>query len=107
MTVEMTLAPAGHAVEVRLDDETLLRDLRELRGQVARLLMSGHGTVCVDLSGVARLSSATVAVLLWVKRGCLRHGIEVRVTNPSSRNLDVLRRCGMLEVRGPATGGRR
>jgi anti-anti-sigma factor len=98
MSTETMLQRSEQALEVRLDDETLLRDLRELRGLVARLLVSGHGTVSVDIGSVARLSSATVAVLLWAKRSCLSHGVEMRVRNPSSRNLDVMRRCGMLEV---------
>jgi anti-anti-sigma factor len=96
-----TVTMVGHGeqtVEVHLHDETLLPDLRELRGQVARLLVTGHGSVNVDIGSVARLSSATVAVLLWAKRCCMVQGVEMRVRNPSPRNLDVMRRCGMLEV---------
>jgi anti-anti-sigma regulatory factor len=85
-------------VVVNLHDDTLLQDLSDLRRQLAEPLRTGQGEVVIDIGGVARLSSATVAAILWAKRSCATRGVDLSVRNPSGRNLDVLRRCGLAEV---------
>ncbi|WP_404386966.1 lipid asymmetry maintenance protein MlaB [Humibacillus xanthopallidus] len=105
MTVETVEHDGGPALEVVLDQRTLLRDLSALRTNLPGILLSGHGTVTVDVAAVERLSSVTVAALLRVKRLCLMHGVEMRVANPSSRNRSVMRRCGMVETERTRPGG--
>ena len=98
MTVETVEHDDGPALEVVLDQSTMLRDLSALRTNLPGILLSGHGTVTVDVAAVDRLSSVTVAALLRVKRLCLTDGVEMRIRNPNSRNRRVMRRCGMVET---------
>ncbi|MEO7447446.1 MAG: STAS domain-containing protein [Humibacillus sp.] len=107
MTVETVDHDGARALEVHLDQATLVHDLTLLRRELPRVLLDGHGTVTVDLGSVDRLSSATVAALLRLKRLCLVHGVEMRVRNPRGRGRSVMRRCGLLETEGVSVLGAR
>lgn len=82
-------------VVVALRDEDLLKTLTDLRWRLGGLLESGPSTLVLDVSQVRRLSSATIAVLLWVKRRCLTRGVQVVVRRPSRDSLAVLARTGL------------
>ncbi|MCU1537347.1 MAG: hypothetical protein JWP82_1698 [Humibacillus sp.] len=97
MTVQTVEHDGARALEVRLHQATLLRDLTLLRRELPRVLLDGQGTVTVDLGAVDRISSVTLSALLRVKRLCLLHGVEMRVLNPRGRSRSLLRRCGLLE----------
>jgi anti-anti-sigma regulatory factor len=108
VTVETVVHRSQRTLGVRLREESLLQGLSDLRWQLVQLLRDGHGAVVIDIGGVDRLSSGTVAALLWVKRSCLARGVDMTVVNASGRNLEVMRRCGLLETLGavPADGRR-
>lgn len=107
MSAPTAASPGRITLVVNLHDDTLLQQLSDLRGQLAELLRTGHGEIVIDIGGVARLSSATVAAILWAKRSCATRGVDLSVRNPSGRNLDVLRRCGLAEVLCLRSSGRR
>ena len=91
--------------EVYLRDESLIQDLSTLRRELASRLRGGQRSVVIDISGIDRLSSPTVAALLWARRSCTAHRALVTVRNPSGRSLDVLRRRGLAEVLPVQLGG--
>ncbi|WP_199907699.1 STAS domain-containing protein [Nocardioides terrigena] len=79
-----------------LSDDTLLDALEELRVRLGGLLEPGPSRLVVDLSRVSRLSSATIATLLWVKRTCAARAVDVVVRRPSRGSVGVLHRTGLL-----------
>lgn len=85
-------------VVVELDDASLLEGLTRLRSGVSAHLVGGNQRLVVDIAGVSRLSSATVAALLWAKRHCHSRGGHVVVRGPSQDSVDMLRRAGLSEV---------
>ena len=89
-------APGDDAVVVILSDDTLLDTLGELRWRLGGLLESGPSRLVLDLSRVSRLSSTTVGVLLWVRRGCRARGVEVVVRRPTRGSIRVLHRTGLI-----------
>ncbi|MFP5347691.1 MAG: STAS domain-containing protein [Actinomycetes bacterium] len=91
-------APGAGPVVVLLDDDTLLDGLSRLRSAVAGQVASGGCDLVVDIAGVRRLSSATVAALLWARRHSRCLGRRVVVRGPSPESLQVLRRTGLSEV---------
>jgi anti-anti-sigma regulatory factor len=92
--------------EVYLRDESLIQDLSTLRRELVGRLRAGQRSVVIDISGIDRLSSPTVAALLWARRSCSARRADVTVRNPSGRSLDVLRRRGLAEVLPVQVGGR-
>ena len=88
----------GETVVIMLSDDTLLATLADLRWRLGALLESGPSTLLLDLSGVRRLSSATIAVFLWVRKRCSVRGVHLVVRRPSRRSIDVLRRTGLLST---------
>jgi anti-anti-sigma factor len=85
----------GSEVVIEIGDADVVSALRDLRWRLPVLLDSGPRTVVVDLSEMAQLSSATVAVLLWIKRRCRSRGVVVVLRRPSRRSVEVLRRTGL------------
>jgi len=83
---------------VSLRDDRLREPLADLRWRLDGLLASGPSTLVIDVSEVTRLSSATVAVLLWVKRRCRARGVRVVLRRPSRRNVELLRRMGLVSA---------
>ena len=90
------------AVVVELREPPLAHDLSRLRSQLAQSLMRGPGGVTVDLATVDRISSPTVAALLWARRSCAIRGVPFSVTGTSGQNAKVLRLCGLVT---PDAGG--
>jgi anti-anti-sigma regulatory factor len=90
------------SVRVELREPALVHDLSRLRSQLAHTLLRGRGGVTVDLSAVGRISSPTVAALLWARRSCAARSVPFSVTGCSGHNAGVLRTCGL--VAGPGRG---
>lgn len=93
----------GSSVLVELHEPSLAHDLSLLRSQLAGCLLKGRGGVTVDLSAVDRISSPTVAALLWARRSCAARRVPFTVTGYSGQNAAVLRTCGLVTL---AEGGR-
>lgn len=87
-----------------LDDSNLAHDLLLLRASAAECLMRGEGSITVDVSSLRRLSSETIAALLWTRRKCNGHGIGFTVSGAKGNAAQALTRCGLGEAL--ATGGR-
>lgn len=92
----------GHVhdcVVVVLSDDTLLDGLDELRWRLGGMLEPGPSRLVLDLSRVSRLSSTTIATLLWVKRTCRLRAVEFDVRRPSRASIGLLLRTGLLSPR--------
>lgn len=85
-------------VVVQLDDESLPTGLTELRQVVRHAFLDGTTCVIVDISGLQRLTSGTVAALLWAKRHCQQRGGTVVLRAPGESSLGLLRRTGLGDV---------
>jgi anti-anti-sigma factor len=85
----------GSTVVVVLDDESLLRGLTDLRWRLSGLLTGDTTTLVLDISRLERLSSATLAAMLWAQRTCLSRGGRVVVRGPNRRAREVLARTGL------------
>ncbi len=85
-------------VAVVLADEALVTGLSDLRWHLAPLIAGGTHTVKIDVSRVDRLSSGSIATLLWVKRTCAARQVRVVLISPTTRTLDQLRRTGLANV---------
>jgi anti-anti-sigma regulatory factor len=84
------------AVRVELHEPALAHDLSRMRTQLADMLLRGRGTVTVDLSAVERISSPTVAALLWARRSCAARSVPFSVTGYTGQSAGVLRSCGLV-----------
>ncbi len=87
-----------HDVVIVLDDRALPNGLTRLRQVVRDAFLDGGARVVVDVSGLHRLSSGTVAALLWANRHCAQRGGVVVLRNPSENSLGLLRRTGLGDV---------
>ena len=85
-------------VVIVLDDATLPSGLTKLRTVVRDAFITGGARVVVDVAGLQRLSSGTVAALLWANRHCAQRGGVVVLRSPSESNLQLLRRTGLSDV---------
>lgn len=85
-------------VVIWLEDGGLTPVLDSLDGQLDAVLEAGARSLVLDMSGLERVSSTTVAALLWTRRRCSSRGIEVSLRHPSRRCLDALARTGLLDV---------
>lgn len=83
---------------VVLDDRSLPLGLSLLRSAVRASLLQGGSRVVVDIGGLHRLSSPTVAALLWANRQCVQRGGCVVLQSPTDQTLAVLRRTGLGDV---------
>jgi anti-anti-sigma factor len=63
------------------------------------ILEPGPSTLVLDLSAVRQFSSATIAVLLWVKKRCRARSVHLVVRGPTGGSADVLRRTGLVTRR--------
>jgi anti-anti-sigma factor len=91
-------AQGNDDVALFLADATLLRGLSELRWHLDDLLADRSPVLVVDISGLSRLSSATLAALLWAQRGCRGRGGRVVLRGPTKRCRDVLVRTGLVDL---------
>lgn len=80
---------------MQMRDADLMRVLDDVERGLDSLLERGPRTMVVDMSGVARLSSTTIAALLWVRRRCAARGVDVIVRGASPRHRALLRRIGL------------
>ncbi|WP_088319203.1 STAS domain-containing protein [Kineosporia sp. R_H_3] len=94
----VVLARHDQEVVVRLGDEDLPSGLADLRWHLADHVLCGARSLTVDVSGLGRLSSPAVAVLLRAKRFCRVRGGTVTLRAPSSGVLRMLRTSGLAEV---------
>jgi hypothetical protein len=85
------------AVTVRLLDESMAADLALLRSQVAAGVAQGRG-VMLDVSAVEKMSSPTVAAILWARRSCAARNLPFIVTGHRSHNHRLLRSCGLVDA---------
>ena len=86
---------AGDVV-VRLPDAGLNSSLTELDQQLDIALSLEPRVLVLDMSAIGRLSSTTVAELLWARRRCSRRGVEVLLRDPSRRCREALQRIGLV-----------
>lgn len=52
----------------------------------------------LDMRAVERLSSTTVALVLWTRRRCATHGVEVILRQTSRRCREVIERTALLDA---------
>lgn len=98
-----TPAPTGTdvappAAVVHLDDASLLAGLTDLRWRLDELLAGRPPVLVVDISQLSRLSSATLAALLWAQRRCRARGGRVVLRHPNKRCGDILTRTGLAPL---------
>lgn len=89
-------ARADAAAVMALESAGLMPTLDDLEQRLDAALAGGPRTLVLDMSAVARVSSTTVAALLWARRRCSARGVEVVLRNPSRRCLAAMRRAGLL-----------
>lgn len=83
-------------VLLRLRDASLIVVLEDVHDRLEALLDHGPRELVVDMSEVAHLSSTTIAALLWIRQRCATRGVEIMLCAASRRNLEALRRIGLL-----------
>lgn len=86
------------SVVVRLEESSLRSGIGDLRWHLDDMLADGPSTLVIDVSGIERLSSTTIAALLWAKRHCLSRRVRVVVGDPTDHTLELLRRTGLYGV---------
>lgn len=91
-------------VVLHLADDTLLRGLADLRWRLDDLLAGHPPQLVIDISALTRLSSATLAALLWAQRTCRSRGGRVVLRGPNKRCLTVLARTGLADLFAVAEG---
>ncbi len=89
---------------VPLSDRTVREALHDLRWRTEEMLADGPEAVVVEVSGLTRLSSATVAALLWAKRRCTSRGVRLLLTDPDDALAGQLHRAGLDTVWDIQTG---
>lgn len=70
-------AVADDDVVVRVTDRTVREAIHDLRWRLDTMLAGGPATLKVDVRGLTRLSSPTIAALLWAKRRCATRGVPL------------------------------
>jgi anti-anti-sigma factor len=92
------LESRGSTCVVVLEDESLLQGLGEIRDRLTDTSSGGTAVLILDLSRLERLSSATLAAMLWARRTCYARGGRVVVRSPNRRCRDVLTRTGLATL---------
>jgi len=87
---------------VQLDDGRLLEGLDALHPALRTHLVQGGTSAVVDVSGLTRLSSSTLACLLLAKRRCRARGAELVVRGAGSGVAVALHRAGLAPEEPPA-----
>ncbi len=80
-----------------LQDQSLAEGLSTLRWRLDDLLAGGP-TLVVDVSGLSRFSSSTLAELVFAQRRCRARGARVILGRPTDRCSEMLARIGLLEL---------
>ena len=92
---------ADVVVLVGRDDQGSVLDA--VKQRLPALLDPPPAAVVVDLSGMACMTSGTVAALLWTGATCRKRGVPVRVRHVPPRGDAILHRTGLS--RALALGG--
>lgn len=92
---EAEFYPDEETIVVPFADATCLRAIHSLRWRLPEMLAGGPEAVVVDLAGLTRFSSTTVAALLWAKRRCGTRGVPLRLRNADPALAGQLRRAGL------------
>lgn len=92
---EVTVLPL---VGPRTAPAGLTESIDDLERRLEAVLAPGTRALVLDMEAVVRVSSTTVALLLWTRRRCAAHGVRVVLRHPSRRCRDQLARTGLLEV---------
>lgn len=82
--------------------------LDDLEFSLAAALAEAPLTLAIDMSRVSRLSSTTVAALLWIRRCATARGIDVVLRNASASTVDTMQRTGLiglLAIEAPPVAG--
>lgn len=91
-------------VVVPLSDGTVREALHDLRWRLEEILAGGPAAVIVDVAGLTRLSSVTVAALLWANRRCVTRGVRLDLSDPGGRLANQLRAAGLDTIWEIRTG---
>ncbi|MFC6043322.1 STAS domain-containing protein [Nocardioides hankookensis] len=75
---------------------SLESSLAALDRQLDAALGLAPRALVLDMSAIARMSSTTIAQLLWARRRCSLVGIEVLLLNPTRQCREVLERIDLL-----------
>lgn len=97
-------------VVVPLSDRTVREALHDLRWRLEEILAGGPAAVVVEVAGLTRLSSVTVAALLWANRRCVTRGVRLYLSDPGGRLASQLRCAGLdtiWEIRTRSTPTRK
>jgi anti-anti-sigma factor len=70
----------------------------DLRWRLDELLPPSTPSLVVDTTGLTRLSSPTLAALLWAQRRCRLRGGQVRLQGANRRCREHLASTGLDEV---------
>lgn len=81
-----------------LPDREAAARIDDLRDGLDRAVADGSRVLVVDMSAVRRVTSTTVAALLWARHRCASQGIEVRLGHMSRRCSHKLDRLGLTVV---------
>nr|WP_246401876.1 STAS domain-containing protein [Jiangella mangrovi] len=81
-----------------MSDQTLREGIHDLRWRLEEMLADGPSALVVDVSGLTRLSSPTIAALLWAKRRCTARGVRLTLTQPDQAMVGLLHRAGLDDV---------
>jgi anti-anti-sigma factor len=95
--VERLEGRAGTCVVV-LAEESLLHGLSQIKGCLSDTTGGGTEVLVLDLTDLDRLSSTTLAAMLWARRTCSARGGRVVVRGPNRRCRDVLTRTGLASL---------
>jgi anti-anti-sigma factor len=98
MSVSERIESRGITRVVRLTDDALLRGLSDIKGHLAATTSGGTTVLVLDVSELERLSSTTLAAMLWARRTCYARGGRVVVRGPNRRCRDVLIRTGLSSL---------
>lgn len=93
------LPPTGSASGwLVLDDARWLQGVADLRWRIDELMPPGAASLVVDIGGLSRLSSGTLAALLLAQRRCRVRGGQVLLIGANRRCRDLLARTGLDDV---------
>jgi anti-anti-sigma factor len=96
-------------VVVPLPESGLADLLERLLPRLDAAMVQAPRVLVLDMSAVDRISSTTIAALLWTRRRCSARGIQMLLRSPSRRCIEDLERVGLLGVlaveRGAGAGG--
>jgi anti-anti-sigma factor len=94
----VTVTGSTPDVTVVIRDDRATEGLPDLRRELHDLVLAGGSHIVADVSGVHRLSSTTLAALLYVHRRCRARGGGVVLRGCNDATLDLLHRNGLHRV---------